>query len=235
MSRRVAIIQSNYIPWRGYFDLIDDADIFVIYDAVQYTKNDWRNRNKIKTPVGPRWLTVPVRHEFLGQSIDAVKVATDRPWRRIHADTIKVNYAKAKFFEPVFSAYIASLESAPDTLSGLNRALIRWVMETLTIQTNVVDVRTLAASGQRTERLIAITRELGGEIYLSGPSASAYLDIEAFRNSGIGLQYKSYTYEPYQQCWGPFIGEVSILDLLFNTGPEARKYLKSSVSNVLVV
>lgn len=235
MARRIAIIQSNYIPWRGYFDLIDDVDVLVVYDDVQFTKNDWRNRNIIKISTGTQWLTVPVRRPYLKQSIDEVEIASEQPWRRVHQEAIRSNYGRAAFFASLFPSFQALLDSAPGTLSALNRGLIGWAMDVLDIETKVVDVRALSAPGRRTERLLAIVRELGGDTYLSGPSAAAYLDVEAFRSQGIRLEYKSYAYEPYRQLWGTFEGAVSIIDLLFNAGPEARRFLKSTEPNLRVV
>ena len=235
MTGRVAILQSNYIPWRGYFDLISDVDVLVIYDDVQYTKNDWRNRNRIKTPTGERWLSVPVRHAFLGQPIDSVEIADEQPWRRIHREALRANYARAAYFAEIAPGLFSALDSSPDKLTDLNRTLMRWIMDRLKIQTELVDVRRLSAAGHRTERLIDIVRELGGDLYLSGPSAAAYLDVEAFRVAGIGLEYKTYAYEPYPQLWGNFSGAVSVLDLLFNTGPDAGRHLKSRTANLRVV
>jgi hypothetical protein len=235
MSRRIVITQSNYLPWRGYFDMIDDADVFVVYDDVQYTKNDWRNRNRIKTKTGAQWLTVPVRHIRLGQSVDSVETSGALPWRGAHRQAVQTNYGKAKFFHEAFAGFEAALECAPSMLTGLNRALIRWAMERLAIRTEIVDVRDLSVGGYRSERLIAIVRALGGDIYLSGPSAAAYLDVEAFRAAGIGLEYKSYAYEAYPQLWGDFEGNVSILDLILNQGRNARQFLKSSTPNIRIV
>ena len=235
MTRRVAILQSNYIPWRGYFDLIDGVDVFVIYDDVQYTKNDWRNRNRIKTPSGLRWLTVPVRHAFLGQAIDAVEIVDEQPWRRAHREALKANYGRAEFFDAMFPALADLLDTPRATLSELNRVLIRWVVDRLSIRTEIVDVRSLKGDGRRTERLLAIVGELGGDVYVSGPAAAAYLDLDAFRSAGIGLEYKSYDYEPYPQLWGAFEGAVTALDLLFNAGPHARDGLKSRSPNTRVV
>jgi hypothetical protein len=234
-GRRIVVTQSNYIPWRGYFDLIDEADVLVVYDDVQYTKNDWRNRNKIKTSHGLHWLTAPVRKAPLHTAIDEIELDLSRPWRRMHLETISVSYRKTPGFGAIFEGYREVLERAPPRLSALNVSLLRWLMQLMEIRTEIVDVRSLSTSGHRTERLIGIVRELGGAVYLSGPSAASYLDAGAFRRAGIGLEYKSYVYPDYPQLWGPFEGGVSVLDMLFNVGAPARGSLKSLAPNVKVV
>ena len=225
---KVAIIQSNYIPWRGYFDIIDDVDIFIVHDDLQYTKGDWRNRNKIKTANGTKWLSVPVnyRHEDK-QLIMEATIDYQHGWVHQHVKTLKQAYAKAPYLKPLFEELETILKQKYTTISQLNIALIRWMMEKLEIRTKLLMSWELEPSGAKTERVISLLRAVSASTYLSGPAAADYLDIEAFRENGIGLEYKSYAYPPYSQLWGDFVGDVSILDLLFNTGERARDFLKS--------
>ena len=224
--RTVAVIQSNYIPWKGYFDIIHDADLFIFYDDAQYTKNDWRNRNKIKTSEGAAWLTVPVR-AHLGQAIREVQLA-DALWARKHWKTLCQYYSRAphfgryrEFFESVY------LGSRWDSLSRLNQHLItRISRELLGIATEFRDSSDYPDGGERLERLIEVLRRAGAGRYVSGPSARSYIAPELFRDAGIELVYKSYDgYPVYPQFYPPFEHNVSILDLLFHAGPDAPYYI----------
>jgi hypothetical protein len=227
---RVGIIQSNYIPWRGYFDFIDDCDVFILFDDVQYTSRDWRNRNKLKTREGTEWITVSVR-QSRGQLIEEVPIDWSVDWPERHLNLLRENYRLAPFFDEVSNQFAEILSHRPERLSALNRALIEWGMQRLGIVTHLIDASTLAGRGQKTERLISLVEAVGGTVYLSGPSAGAYIEPKAFSSAGIALEYKSYDYPAYPQLWGTFEGLVSILDLLLNTGTDARYYLKSRTPN----
>jgi len=224
--RTVAVIQSSYIPWKGYFDIIHDADLFVFYDDAQYTKNDWRNRNKIKTGEGAAWLTVPVR-AHLGQTIREVELAGPL-WAKKHWKTLCQYYSHA----PHFGRYRDLLESVYlgtrwESLSRLNQHLTKCIArDTLGIATEFADSCDYPAGGGRLERLIELLRSAGAGAYVSGPSARAYIDPERFRADGIDLVYKSYEgYPEYPQFHPPFEHNVSILDLLFHAGPDAPYYI----------
>jgi hypothetical protein len=223
-----AILQPNYVPWRGYFDMMDDVDVFVLLDDVQYTKNDWRNRNRIKTAHGLRWLSVPVRHERLGQAISDVRVGTVvGDWRGGHLRQIADAYRDAPHLEPARSEFAAILARGHDLLVDLDLDLLVWAKERLGIATPILRSSDLPSAGTKTAKLIDLLKAVGATAYLSGPSAEAYIDPAMFAAAGISLAYKRYEYPPYPQLWGPFEGGVSVLDLLFNTGPEARAHLKS--------
>lgn len=224
---KVGVIQSNYIPWRGYFDLIDDVELFVFYDDVQYTKNDWRNRNRIKTPTGAQWLTVPVRHVHSAQLIHETRLEEGLPWRRKHLGSIEQAYRKAPHFDAYYPAFARLLSQPYANLAELNHALILWLMAQFGITTPIKHSRDYPLAGKRGDRLLALLEQAGATRYLSGPSASSYLDTAEFARHGIQVEYKTYDYAPYPQLWGAFAGNVTVLDLLFNTGPEARQHLKS--------
>jgi len=224
--KRVAVIQSNYIPWKGYFDIIADVDLFVFYDDVQYTKNDWRNRNRIKTPQGLAWLTVPV-HASLDQAIFEVRIG-DPEWAQKHWKTLQQNYARA----PHFNRYKRFLEDTYlgrrwEHLSELNQHLIVGIArDLLGCTTAFADSRAFKAEGKRLDRLLDLLVKVGVTTYVSGPSARNYIDESRFNKAGIDLEYKSYDgYPVYDQLHPPFAHAVSVLDVLFHLGPEAPAYI----------
>jgi hypothetical protein len=223
---KAAIVQSNYIPWRGYFDLIDDADVFVFYDDVQYTDQDWRNRNRIKTQNGPMWLSVPVLHDITTLIQDA-RIDYKRPWVDKHVRSLSQAYGRAPFFHSHASELFEILQHRPETISSLNVGVCRWAMAKLGISTRVHMSSEFAASGDRQGRLIEIIRTLGADCYVSGPSARSYLDARRFEAAGIALEYKAYKYSPYPQLHGQFEPNLSVVDLIFNCGDASRTYLKS--------
>ena len=231
---KVGVIQSNYVPWRGYFDFIDSVDLFVFYDDLQYTRRDWRNRNRIVTPDGLRWLTVPVNYEKRSQLIDEVPIDYRQNWPEAHFHQLETNYRRAPFFQTYVHQFTSIIAKEFSSISELNVALCKWIMQILDIRTPTLMSRDLKVSGRKSERLVDLLTKVGGTSYLSGPSAAAYLDLELFHRHGIRVEYKIYDYPPYPQLWSGFHGDASILDLLFNTGPEAREYLKSCVPNRVV-
>lgn len=229
---KVGIIQSNYIPWRGYFDLIDDVDLFIFYDDVQYTKNDWRNRNRIKTANGLIWLTIPVLFKLSEKtSIQDAKIDYKKHWLRKHEDSILFSYAKAPFFKDYAEDLFSILNKKYVTISELNITLIKWIMQKININTEIKMSSEFRSTGIKTARLINILKQAGATSYLSGPSAKAYLDAKMFRTAGIDLEYKGYEYIEYPQLYGKFEPQVSIIDLLFNCGENSIEYLKSLSPN----
>jgi WbqC-like protein family len=230
MAKTVAIVQSNYIPWKGYFDLINQVDEFVLYDDRQYTRRDWRNRNRIKTASGPVWLTIPVQVKGrYHQRIDETLVS-DPEWRGRHWQTLQHSYGKAPFFaavrdrlEPLYR------ESGETRLSAVNRAFLEALCELLGIETTLswstdYDVD----ASDRVERLLALCRAAGATHYVSGPSARGYLEPGEHRceEAGIGVSYADYSgYPEYPQLHPPFEHAVSVVDLLVNTGPDATRYM----------
>jgi hypothetical protein len=222
----VVILQSNYLPWKGYFDLIHDADVFIFYDDVQYTKNDWRNRNKIKTAGGTCWLTVPVAAR-LDRNICEIALPPGS-WKEKHWKSIRQYYSRAPHFAR-YEAFFAEmyLSRRWQYLSELNQYLIRSIArDHLGITTILRDSREFTATGNPTERLIALIHAVEGKRYLSGPSARDYLQEELFHRAGIELAYKDYRgYPEYKQFFPPFESAVSIVDLLCHTGPDAPEYI----------
>lgn len=223
---RLAILQSNYLPWKGYFDIIHDVDLFVFYDDLQYTLRDWRNRNRIKTAQGLTWLTVPVGVDR-NRLICDVEIP-DPTWQTKHWRSIEQNYGKCahfdryrSFFEDVY------LGSRWTHLSALNHHLIQHISkEFLGITTAFGDSRTYQLIGQKLERLFDLVVKSGASSYLSGPAAKDYIEPLLFAEAGIELLWKDYRgYPAYPQRFPPLEHGVSILDLLFNTGPDAPWYI----------
>jgi hypothetical protein len=223
------------VPWRGYFDFIDDVDVFVFHDDIQYTKGDWRNRNKIKTDRGTIWLTVPVNYGTTGQLICDTSVDYSQQWGKKHSNQLQQWYGKAPFYAAYRDEFAAFLSRGAGTISELNISLTRWVMDKLGIRTPTHLSSEFHLQGTKTERLLDLMRKIGATSYLSGPTAKGYLDEGAFREHGFRLEYKRYDYPAYPQLWGAFVGEVSALDLLFNAGADARNYLKSRSPNEAAV
>ena len=222
---KIGTIQSNFLPWRGYFDFIREVDLFIIHDDVQYTKGDWRNRNKIKTLRGPEWITVPVHYRQSSQLIEETEIDNSKPWARSMLNRIQVSYQKAPCFEPYFSELSDLLLEPAETISDLNYRLIQWVCAHLEIKTPLTFSREYHPQGVKTERLIGLLKKVDATAYLSGPSAKAYIKPELFEQAGIRLEYKVYDYPEYEQLYPPFEPAVSVIDLLFMVGKEAKAYL----------
>lgn len=222
---KVGIIQSNFLPWRGYFDFIREVDLFILHDDLQYTKGDWRNRNKIKTPQGARWITVPVHYHQTDQLIEETTIDDSKPWARSMLNKIRNSYQNAPHFELYFSELNNLLLKSAASISDLNLRLINWVCAHLEIDTPVTFSREYHPQGAKTERLISILEQVNASTYLSGPAAKAYLEPELFEQAGIHLEYKVYDYPEYEQLYPPFDPAVSVIDLLFMMGKESRNYL----------
>lgn len=225
--KKIAILQSNYIPWKGYFDIINQVDEFIFYDDVQYTKNDWRNRNKIKTSNGSLWLTIPVRQENLSQKINETKVSQHN-WAEKHWKSISLNYSKAPFFH-LYKDKLEKFYSEVETplLSEINRSAIELINSFLGINTVLTSSSDYKLIEGKNERLIDLILQAGGTHYLSGPSAKDYIIEDLFKESGIEVSWMNYSgYPEYPQIHPPFEHAVSVVDLILNTGPDAKKYMK---------
>jgi len=227
--KAVAIVQSSYIPWRGYFDLIRSVDEFILFDDMQYTRRDWRNRNKIKTPQGTTWLTIPVKvkGKFL-QKICETEI-DDPSWAESHWKSIESNYKRAAHFNSVAESLRRLYEdiSSEPMLSQVNLKFLRLLCDLLRISTKISLSTDFPSFEGKTKRLVQLCIAAGGRTYLSGPSARDYIESELFERAGIELRFADYSdYREYPQLFGSFEPQVSVIDLLFNTGQAAATYMK---------
>lgn len=233
MPFSLAILQSNYLPWKGYFDIIGRVDLFLFYDDRQYTRSDWRNRNRIVTPNGIQWLTIPCQGGR-DKLICEVRPADDR-WQRQHWNALTRAYGRAEFWKeyaPFFEEFY--LGRTWDNLSQLNQFLLRRIAgDFLGFATRFDETRRFPVSGDKRERIMALIGAVGAveggvSRYVTGPSAADYLDAREFERMGIELEFMDYSgYPEYRQQHEPFVHEVSIVDLLFREGPRAREFMKS--------
>lgn len=227
-QKRVAIVQSCYIPWKGYFDLIRTVDEFILLDTVQFTKRDWRSRNRIKTKDGLAWLSIPVHTKGLArQTIDETLIS-DPHWAQRHWRSIQSAYARTPFFDRYADSFEAAYRSiGTDRLSHVNHALTELICRTLGIGTPITWSSDYRAGDGRTQRLVDLCRQAGATEYVSGPSARGYIDEHLFTDAGIDLHFADYSgYPEYAQPYPPFEHAVSVLDLLFCTGPHALGFMK---------
>jgi WbqC-like protein family len=232
MTKRVAIIQSNYIPWKGYFNIIKCVDHFVLLDDVQYTRRDWRNRNLIKTKAGLKWLTIPVAVKN-NYHIKIEDVHTDgSDWRRDHWNQLKGAYGTSQCFNeiaPFFEELY--LRSSELNLSKINYSFIKVILSILSVDTSLSWSREFPnAPTGKTERLLHICKKLNATEYLSGMAAKDYLDVELFERENIKVVWADYSgYQPYKQLHPPFEHGVSILDMLFNEGTQSTHLLMDRI------
>ncbi|MFC6998586.1 WbqC family protein [Rufibacter roseus] len=228
MAKKIAILQSNYIPWKGYFDIINTVDEFIFYDEMQYTKNDWRNRNKIKSQNGVQWITIPVIQNNLEQKINET-VVFDKKWNIKHWRTLQQSYSKA----PYFKQYKETFEElytniGTEYLSQINYKLIQTICSILGITTSLTWSENYKIGEGKTERLVRLVQAAGGTEYVSGPAARDYLDVSLFEKEGITVSWMDYSnYPEYHQLFPPFEHGVSVLDLIFNEGPNSPNLMKT--------
>jgi hypothetical protein len=233
--KRVSIIQSAYIPWKGFFDLIGRCDVYIIYDSVGFSKGHWHNRNQIKRDRLDPWLTIPVKSAGkYRQSIEDVVVA--KPWAERHWTILREAYAKTEFFDvesPTIRQLFESLAAEP-LLTRINEVMLRWLARRLGLTTKIVRDRDFSFSGDRNDRLVDLCNAVGATTYLSGPSARDYLDVTPFARAGIAVEWMTYgPYPTYPQPHGAFAHDVSILDALFCLGPDAANFIKPMVPPVV--
>jgi hypothetical protein len=228
-GKSVAIVQSNYIPWKGYFDLIARVDEFILYDDMQYTRRDWRNRNRIKTQHGVQWLTIPV--DVKGKYYQAIKdtLISERGWARSHWQTLQHAYGRAPYFAEYRERFaeLYARAGALTRLSDVNHLFLAALCEMLGIHTRISWSMNYRLSDGRTERLVELCRQAGATEYVSGPAARAYMDESCFAAAGIGIAYMDYGgYPEYPQLYPPFEHGVTVADLLFHTGADAPAFMK---------
>lgn len=227
-AKKLAILQSNYIPWKGYFDIIAAVDEFIIYDDVQFTKNDWRNRNKIKTASGFDWISIPVGKNIKRKICEVI--IPNNGWQSRHWKALELSYSNAphfleitEFLKPLY------LDNQYETLTELNVSFINAICNFLNIKTKISHSWEYGGAGGRSERLIDICLKAGATEYISGPSAKNYLDETFFLKNNINISWFDYCdYPVYPQLWGNYQNEVTILDLLFNCGRDSYKYMKNA-------
>ncbi len=224
----VVILQPSYIPWRGYFDQIRRADLFIFYDDVQYDKHGWRNRNQIKTAQGKQWLTIPVHSAGAteGLLIKDVKMDWSRPWAKNHWKALTFSYAKAPFFAPYASLLEPFYQRRDTLLADFTIDLTVAIARELGFPTRFMRSSEIPGiTGEKTARLVQILQHVGAKHYISGPSARDYIEPALFDAAGITLEYMTYNYPEYPQLYPPYDAQVTILDLFFMVGPEAAKYI----------
>lgn len=238
--KTLAILQSNYIPWKGYFDILRQADEFIFFDNAKYTKNDWRNRNQIKTPQGLTWLTIPVagKHAAVKQRIQDVHVK-DSAWADAHLSLIRQHYTPAHCFADIFP-FVEQLYAATrhhEHLSAINRHFIARIAEFLEFDTRLTSATDYFSlqeldSFNPTQRLVELCRTVGANRYISGPAARDYMDTELFREHGIEIVWMDYSHYPvYPQLHGEFCPNVSIIDTLMILGKDTKDHFAMERQN----
>ena len=222
----VSIHQPQYLPWLGYFDKIDRSDVFVFLDNVQFKKNEWQNRNKIKTVEGWQWLSGPVIHRFT-QKICEVEINSTVQWARKHLNALVTNYSKTPFFKEYIGFFEQTYAKDWYYLVDINIHIIKYIAEALGIlDQKFIKASELDTREEPTERLIDICRQHGGDVYLSGKDGAKYMNTEKFKEEGIEVIFQDYKHPQYSQLFGNFEPSISIIDLLFNCGPESLSILR---------
>lgn len=221
------ILQPGYLPWLGFFEQLYRCDLFVIYDDVQYDKHGWRNRNRIKTAQGVRWLTVPVLLNFREQPrICDVRIDNSSPWRKKHFETIRQSYARARFFREYIGLFEDVLARDWEFLADLDICLIEKIADALGIPPKrIIRSSSLGVTGGRTERLIGICTALGAQTFYEGASGVNYIDPDEFAGNGITVSFQQYRHPEYEQLHGDFVPYLSVIDLMFNCGEASLELL----------
>jgi hypothetical protein len=224
---KIAIHQPQFLPWLGYLEKVDRADLFVVLDSVQFKKNEWQNRNRIRTAQGSQWLTVPVLHNF-GQRISDVRINQAADWRAKHLKSLEMHYAQAAHREPVLAGLRALYRQSWDRLADLNVAVIRWLLGEFGIATPLRLSSEMQLPEDPTERLIAICRSVGATSYLAGAGARDYMDFTKFEAVGIPIEVQDFHHPVYRQCYEPFMPGMSAIDLLLTCGGQSFHSLRST-------
>jgi len=228
-SMRVTILQPSYLPWLGFFEQMHRSDQFVLYDDVQFTRRDWRNRNRVRVLEGSVWLTVPViqKNKF-EQSLLETKIDNSTPWKRKHLETIRCHYSKTPFFDLHYPWCEKVFNSEWNFLLDLSLETIQYLKGELKINTPLLRSSELGEPGNKTERLVSICKQLGATQYLSGESARNYISEKDFSDQGIELEYQEYQHPEYPQRYEGFVPFLSTIDLLFNCGDKSLGFLKQT-------
>lgn len=221
----VAVHQPQYLPWLGYFDKIDRADAFVFLDDVQYKKNEWQNRNRIRTAQGWQWISVPVLNQF-AQQIKDVRINNRVRWKKKHFHALLYNYAKSPYFEEHRPFFERTYNRGWEYLLDINTHVIEYLVSALGINTEIVIASNLNVRNHPTERLIDICKALGADTYLAGKGGYKYMDMEKFRQAGIKVLFQDFKHRAYSQLFGTFEPFMSVVDLLFNHGKESLNIIR---------
>lgn len=225
-QRTAVILQPSYLPWLGYVAQMQRCDVFVVYDDVQYDKHSWRNRNRIKTPQGIQWLTVPVLCKGKDWPTNReIKIDKATDWRKKHLFSIRQNYAKAPYFSHYIGAFEKLYSCHWDFLIDLNMAFLHTLCEMLGLEREIIFSSKLNVEGKTVERLIAICQHLGANVFYEGAAGRNYIDESLFIQAGIRLEYQDYQHKVYPQLHGEFIPYLSVIDLIFNCGPKSLEIL----------
>jgi len=230
MSKTVVILQPSYLPWLGFFDQLYQSDVFVVYDDVQYDKNGWRNRNRIKTERGAQWLTVPVYIKNKPK-INEVMIDNKNDWPQKHLQAIKTNYGKSPYFKKYYDGFSQILLKKHERLLDLNLELIEFFAKELGIEREICLSSKLNVGGEKISRLINICKHLGADRFFEGAAGKNYIQKEEFDKSGVRIDFQDYQHPVYRQLFGDFAPYLSIIDLLFNEGENSLKIILSSNKN----
>lgn len=228
----VTIHQPQYLPWLGYLDKADRADVFILLDDVQFKKNEWQNRNRIRTPQGWQWLTVPVLHDF-GQKINEVKINNKSNWRSAHLKALKLNYGKAPFYKDFIGFFEEAYQKNWERLCDINIYFVEKLVDLLEIKTKIVLSSQYHVSEDPTHRLIDLCKKFDAHSYLSGKDGSKYMDFKKFEEAHINVLTQDFKHPAYDQLWQSaqvkgFISNLSVVDLLFNHGRESLSIIRKN-------
>jgi hypothetical protein len=227
-GRTLVVLQPGYIPWLGFFDQMRRSSVFVYYDDVQFDKHGWRNRNRIKTPAGPLWLTVPVLHSGRNQpAIIDTLVDQHTPWARKHLKTLRQYYAKAPFLNRYLPELEEMLERSWSHIAALDIAVVDLMARWLSLAPSIHRASQLGVAGEKSERLLNLCLHFGAQRYLSGNAAQDYLDVELFARHGVAVEWQNFVHPVYPQLHGDFVPYLSALDLILNCGDDSASILES--------
>ncbi len=224
---KVTIHQPQFLPWLGYLDKIDQADLFIVLATVQFKKNEWQNRNRIRTATGWQWVTVPVLQHF-GQRIDDVRINSTAAWRTQHLRALDMHYARAPYRDRYLPELCDLYERSWVKLFDLNLAVILWLLNAYGITTPVRCASEWTVREEPTDRLVDLCRAVGATQYLTGPGAEGYMDTPRLEASGVRLEMQAFQHPTYRQTYEPFEPNLSAIDLLLMQGPEALATLRQA-------
>lgn len=224
---KVVIMQPTYLPWMGYFDLVDQSDIFVFLDHVQFVRRSWQQRNKIKTPKKWIWLTVPIIRDS-AKRIFEVRINNSQNWYKEHCESIRKSYARASYFKKYFKFFEETYNADWEYLVDLNIHVIKGVTKQLNIKKDFIKSSDMGIEGKKTDLLVNICKKLNADIYLSPLGSARYIEENnLFKREGIKLEYQHFEHPIYKQLWGDFIPHMSVIDLLFNEGDKSLDIIRS--------